>query len=58
LNYGWNESTFHDFVAAMSAMEVQEIDVWRQDMTPPPGTTAAIPPWFIHTLQRFLNRSI
>jgi len=32
------------------------MQVWRQDMTPPPGTIPSIPPWLITELAGFLAR--
>ena len=40
----------------MESLGIQEIDVWRQDMTPPPGTVASVPPWLIQELAGFLSR--
>ena len=54
--YGWNASTLSAFVDAAEAAGVEEIDVWRQDMTPPPGTSADVPEWFIDTMAGFLQR--
>ena len=56
LNYGWNASGLSAFVAEVEALGITEIDVWRQDMTPPPGTIPHIPPWFISELAGFLKR--
>ena len=52
----WNHITFAAFVREVEAAGMSEIDVWRQDMTPPPGTTAAVPPWLIAELAGFLDR--
>lgn len=56
LNYGWNHSTFAAFVRQVEALGIGEIDVWRQDMTPPLGTTASVPPWLMSELAGFLKR--
>eukprot|EP01052_Picozoa_sp_SAG31_P047387 SAG31_NODE_9468_length_1273_cov_0.893526_2_plen_156_part_00 len=56
LNYGWNHSAFAAFVREVEALGIEEIDVWRQDMTPPPGTTASVPPWLMSELAGFLRR--
>eukprot|EP01043_Picozoa_sp_COSAG02_P044451 COSAG02_NODE_3973_length_5970_cov_1.807529_2_plen_137_part_00 len=56
LDYGWNHSAFATFVREVEALGIQEIDVWRQDMTPPPGTNASVPPWLIAELAGFLKR--
>lgn len=56
LDYGWNHSAFSAFIRGVEALGVTEIDVYRQDMTPPPGTTAAVPDWWITELQGFLSR--
>ena len=40
----------------MEALGVNEIDIWREDMTPPPGTTASIPEWLLSELAGFLKR--
>ena len=56
LDYGWNQTSFSAFVRAVEDAGVTEIDVWRQDMTPPLGTVPAIPPWLISELAGFLAR--
>ena len=53
--YGWTAKTLDAFVGAAEQAGVEEIDVWREDMTPPPGTTADIPTWFIDTMTGFLQ---
>lgn len=53
---GWNHSTLKAFVADVEALGFTEIDVYRQDADPPPGTTADPPQWFIDELAGFLNR--
>jgi hypothetical protein len=54
-DYGWTEDGFRTFTSQAAMAGVTQIDVWRQDMTPPPGTSAAIPPWFIDALAKFLK---
>ena len=56
LNYSWNHSAFAAFVRRVESLGISEIDVWRQDMTPPPGTTASVPPWLMSELAGFLKR--
>lgn len=56
LNYGWNETMFTQFVADVEAAGMEEIAVWREDMTPPSGTTPSIPDWFINALADFVGR--
>jgi hypothetical protein len=42
----------------MEDLGVEEIDVWRQDMTPPPGTKVAVPDWLMDELAGFLSRGV
>ena len=51
-----NHSAFAAFVREVERLGISEIDVWRQDMTPPPGTTASIPDWLLSELAGFLKR--
>ena len=55
-DYGWNQSSFHQFVRDVEALGFQQLDVYRADTAPPPGTQAAIPSWFIAELEGFLGR--
>jgi hypothetical protein len=55
-DYGWNETSFWQFVHAAEALGYEEIDVYRADAAPPPGTSAEIPAWFIDALAGFLER--
>jgi hypothetical protein len=56
LDYGWNQSSFAAFVRNVEAVGFTEIDVYRQDLSPPPGTTPSIPSWLIDELAGFLSR--
>jgi hypothetical protein len=56
LDYGWTEAAFKVFVSDIEAAGISQIDVWRMDMTPPPGTVPAIPQWFTDGLTGFLAR--
>jgi hypothetical protein len=56
-DYGWTQPTLREFLALVEAAGVQELFVWRQDMTPPPGTSASIPQWFIDEMAGFLARA-
>ena len=58
LDYGWDADSFRKFVTDAASAGVEEIDVWRNDITPPPGTIAFIPPWWIETLTHFLSGSL
>ena len=51
-----NHSAFAAFVREVEALGINEIDVWRNDLTPPPGTTAHIPDWLLSELAGFLKR--
>eukprot|EP01048_Picozoa_sp_COSAG05_P003807 COSAG05_NODE_185_length_14731_cov_30.866389_4_plen_340_part_00 len=55
-NYGWNKTTFQQFVRDVEALGFEEIDVYRADAAPPPDTSAEIPMWFIDALEDFLQR--
>ncbi len=52
-NYGWDQPSLHAFVLHLLAANVTSMSVWRSDITPPPGTTAALPDWFIAELAFF-----
>ena len=56
IDYKWNHTAFSAFVREVERLGINEIDVWRQDMTPPPGTTASIPDWLLSELVGFLKR--
>ena len=56
LDYGWNHSAFAKFVRDVESAGFTEIDVWREDMTPPKGTVPSIPPWLLEELAGFLKR--
>ena len=56
IDYKWNHTAFSAFVREVERLGISEIDVWRQDMTPPPGTTASIPDWLLSELAGFLKR--
>eukprot|EP00038_Savillea_parva_P010499 m.190757 g.190757 ORF g.190757 m.190757 type:complete len:405 (-) comp18120_c0_seq1:2038-3252(-) len=56
IDYGWNQSSFAAFVRNVENGGFNEIDVYRQDLTPPPGTVPSIPPWLIDELAGFLAR--
>lgn len=58
IDYGWNEQSFRKFIKDAAESGVQEIDVWRNDITPPPGTTAFIPPWWIEILTDYLSYAL
>ena len=58
LDYGWDKDAFRNFIMEAANAGVEEIDVWRNDITPPPGTVAFIPPWWIETLTDFLSGSL
>ena len=57
IDYGWTEESFRKFIMQAADAGVEEIDVWRNDITPPPGTIAYIPPWWIEILTDFLSNS-
>jgi hypothetical protein len=56
IDYGWNHTQFAAFVKDVEEAGITEIDIYRQDMTPPPGTVPAIPPWMMTELAGFLAR--
>lgn len=56
IDYGWNRTAFAVFVRDVEAAGITEIDIYRQDMTPPPGTIPSVPPWLIAELAGFLAR--
>lgn len=58
LNYRWDNDAFRHFITEAANAGVEEIDVWRNDITPPPGTVAFIPPWWIDILTDFLSGSL
>ena len=36
-NYGWNRSSLKEFIRRVEAAGITELDVWREDLQPPPG---------------------
>ena len=56
LDYRWNHSAFAAFVRTVEAAGVREIDVYRFDRDPPPGTISALAPWMVDELRGFLSR--
>jgi hypothetical protein len=56
LDYRWNHSAFAAFVRTVEAAGMWEIDVYRFDRDPPPGTTSALAPWMVDELTGFLSR--
>ena len=56
LDYRWNHTAFARFVRTVEAAGVPEIDVYRFDRDPPPGTVSALAPWMVSELKGFLDR--
>ena len=56
-NYGWNRTTLREFIKRVEAAGITELDVWREDLTPPKGETVAIPEWFVEEVAAFLARA-
>jgi hypothetical protein len=43
-------------VRQVEAAGIEEIDIYRMDRSPPPGTISALAPWMVSELQAFLER--
>jgi hypothetical protein len=54
-DYGWNQTTLRAFLSMLSTGGVRELNVWRQDLAPPPGQTSDIPQWFREEVARWRN---
>lgn len=54
-NYGWDEPSLKAWLRLVSAKGLTKVTVYRQDMTPPVGTTSDPPAWFIGALAEWLH---
>ena len=54
-DYGWDAASLVGFADAIAAVGVAEIQVWRNDITPPKGTLASVPPFFTDAMAHFLH---
>ena len=57
-NYGWTAGDLGWILQEMAAAGVKRLRVWRQDLTPPPGTLAHPLPWFTDAAAMWLNGSL
>ena len=57
-DYSWNQTSLHEFLVFVDSLGVRELDIWRGDITPPPGTTAEVPQWWFDELALFLNGTL
>ena len=57
-DYGWDTASLVASVYTIAAVGVAEIQVWRNDITPPKGTLAYVLPFFTDTMAHVLHPGV